>query len=346
MAGDTTPAPEAAPAADWARAVAAAIAEPLILVRDGRILLANEAARALFGDWIEGRDVRLAVRHPTALEHLLGRGGEEGAEIALDGIGEPDRRWVMTLAAFEGGFRAARFSDVSEAAAAERMRTDFVANASHELRTPLATLLGFLETLRDPETRQDEATMERFLAIMEGEGRRMQRLIDDLLSLSRIQAERFNPPDGAVALAELALETRANLAQVAAARGSEIRIEAEDGLPPVAGDRSELGQLLDNLIGNALRYGREGRPVTVTVARESESVHLAVADEGEGIAAEHIPRVTQRFYRVDAGRSRAVGGTGLGLAIVKHIVERHRGRMEIESVVGEGTIVHVRMPIA
>ena len=331
--------------ADWARAVAEAVAEPLILVRDGRILLANAAARAVLGAWIEGRDVRLAVRHPAALERLLGR-SEDTNEIEMTGIGDPDRRWTMTVATFEGGYRAARFSDVSEAAAAERMRTDFVANASHELRTPLATLLGFLETLHDPKAREDAATFDRFLGIMEAEGRRMQRLIDDLLSLSRIEAERFSAPSATLALAPLAQEAAGHLRHVAEARGSEVRVEAEADLPPVPGDRSELMQLLDNLIGNALRYGRAGRPVTVSLRNEGGFVHLAVADEGEGMAPEHIPRVTQRFYRVDAGRSRAVGGTGLGLAIVKHVVERHRGRLEIESAVGKGTIVHVRLPAA
>ncbi len=332
-------------AADWARAVAEAVAEPLILIRDGRILLANASARALLGAWIEGRDVRLAVRHPAALERLLGR-SEDAGEIEMSGIGDPDRRWTMRVAAFGDGYRAARFSDVSEAAAAERMRTDFVANASHELRTPLATLLGFLETLRDPKAREDEATFERFIGIMEAEGRRMQRLIDDLLSLSRIEAERFSAPSGRLALGPLAQEAALNLRHVAEARGSDVRVDAEEGLPPVPGDRSELMQLLDNLIGNALRYGRAGRPVTVSLKRDGGNVHLAVADEGEGIAPEHIPRVTQRFYRVDAGRSRAVGGTGLGLAIVKHVVERHRGRLEIESTVGKGTTVHVRLPAA
>jgi two-component system phosphate regulon sensor histidine kinase PhoR len=332
-------------AADWARAVAETVAEPLILVRDGRILLANAAARAVLGTWIEGRDVRLAVRHPAALERLLGR-SEDSNAIEMSGIGDPDRRWTMSVAAFGDGYRAARFSDVSEAAAAERMRTDFVANASHELRTPLATLLGFLETLHDPKAREDAETLERFLGIMEAEGRRMQRLIDDLLSLSRIEAERFSAPSATLALAPLAEEAAGHLRHVAKARGSQVEVVAEEALPHVAGERSELLQLLDNLIGNALRYGRAGRPVTVTLRREGAAVHLAVADEGEGIAPEHIPRVTQRFYRVDAGRSRAVGGTGLGLAIVKHIVERHRGRLEIESVVGKGTTVHVRLPAA
>jgi len=339
--------PEApiAAAGDWARAVAEVVAEPMILVREGRILLANAAARALLGAWIEGRDVRLAVRHPAALERLLGR-SQDTNEIEMTGIGDPDRRWTMTVASFGEGYRAARFSDVSEAAAAERMRTDFVANASHELRTPLATLLGFLETLHDPKARDDAATFDRFLGIMEAEGRRMQRLIDDLLSLSRIEAERFSAPSATLALGPLALEAAGHLRHVAEARGSEVRVEAEEGLPPVPGERSELMQLLDNLVGNALRYGRAGRPVTVSLKREPGFVHLAVADEGEGIAPEHIPRVTQRFYRVDPGRSRAVGGTGLGLAIVKHVVERHRGRLEIESVVGKGTIVHVRLPAA
>jgi two-component system phosphate regulon sensor histidine kinase PhoR len=262
----------------------------------------------------------------------------------MTGIGDPDRRWTMSVASFGEGYRAARFSDVSEAAAAERMRTDFVANASHELRTPLATLLGFLETLRDETVRGDAARADRFLSIMESEGRRMQRLIDDLLSLSRIEAERFSAPSEAVALAPLAEEAAGQLRHVAEERGSEVRVEAEVELPPVPGDRSKLLQLFDNLIGNALRYGRAGRPVVVSLKRDGDAAHVSVTDEGEGIAPEHIPRLTQRFYRVDPGRSRAVGGTGLGLAIVKHIVERHRGRLEIESAVGVGTTVHVRLP--
>jgi len=207
-------------------------------------------------------------------------------------------------------------------------------------------LIGFLETLRDETARGDPATVERFIGIMEAEAQRMQRLIDDLLSLSRIEATRFSAPAEAVALAPLVQEVRSNLQHLAAERGSEIRIEAAEDLPPVAGDRTELLQLVDNLVGNALRYGRKGRPVIVSLNGEGRMLHLAVRDEGEGIAAEHIPRLTQRFYRVDAGRSRAAGGTGLGLAIVKHIVERHRGELEIESKLGEGTTAHVRLPIA
>lgn len=331
--------------ADWGRAVAEAVADPLIVVGEGRILIANSAARAVLGDWIEGKDVRLAVRHPAAVERLLGRGsGEDEVEIA--GIGRPERRWTMTVAPFGGSFRAARFTDVSALYAAEQMRVDFVANASHELRTPLSTLLGFLETLRSEEVRDDPKTLERFLGIMEGEAKRMRRLIDDLLSLSRIEASRFSPPAERVALAPLVREACNQLSHVAAERGCEVEIDAAADLPPVAGDRAELLQLLDNLIGNALRYGRAGRPVIVSLKREGRMLDLAVRDEGEGIAAEHIPRLTQRFYRVDPGRSRALGGTGLGLAIVKHVVERHRGQLEIQSKVGVGTTVHVRLPLA
>ncbi len=333
------------PAPDWGRAVAEAVADPLIVVGEGRILIANAAARAVLGAWIEGQDVRLAVRHPAAVERLLGR-DSGGGEVEIVGIGGPERRWTMSVTPFGESHRAARFTDVSEARAAEQMRVDFVANASHELRTPLATLIGFLETLRDEAARGDPATVERFISIMEAEAQRMQRLIDDLLSLSRIEATRFSTPAEAVALAPLVEEVRSNLQHLAAERGSEIRIEAAEDLPPVAGDRTELLQLVDNLVGNALRYGRKERPVVVSLAREGRMLHLAVRDEGEGIAAEHIPRLTQRFYRVDAGRSRAAGGTGLGLAIVKHIVERHRGELEIESRLGEGTTAHVRLPIA
>lgn len=331
---------------DWGRAVAEAVPDPLILVAGGRIVLANTAALELLGSWIEGRDVRLAIRHPAAVERLLRPGAGGGEAVEIVGLGGPERRWTMSVVPAGEGMLAARFADASAAFAAERVRVDFVANASHELRTPLATLLGFLETLGDEAVRADSATLARFLGIMEAEARRMQRLIDDLLSLSRIEAERFSPPREAVALAPLAAEARANLRHLVGERGSDVRIEAEPGLPPAAGDRAELLQLLDNLIANALRYGRPGRPVTISIGEEGGMLRLAVADEGEGIAPEHIPRVTQRFYRVDPGRSRAVGGTGLGLAIVKHIVERHRGRLEIESELGAGTTVTVLLPVA
>jgi two-component system phosphate regulon sensor histidine kinase PhoR len=236
-------------------------------------------------------------------------------------------------------------SDRSEAVAAEKMRVDFVANASHELRTPLATMLGFIETLQDDRAAGDKATRARFLDIMKGEGKRMQQLIDDLMSLSRIEAERFRAPQDPVDLLALVDEVRTGCAQLIAQRESALVLDNEAGSAIVPGDRGQLLQLLRNLVVNALKYGREGEPVLVRLeAPAPDRVKLSVVDHGEGIAPEHLPRLTERFYRVDAGRSRAVGGTGLGLAIVKHIVGRHRGTLDIRSRLGEGTSVSVELP--
>jgi two-component system, OmpR family, phosphate regulon sensor histidine kinase PhoR len=174
----------------------------------------------------------------------------------------------------------------------------------------------------------------------------MQRLVEDLISLSRIEGERFSTPRDALSLPDLIAEALEDCRASAAERGSELKVEIEADLPAIAGDRIQIVQLIDNLVGNALRYGRSGTPVTIRARRERDMVHLAVSDDGEGIAPEHIPRLTERFYRADPSRSRALGGTGLGLAIVKHIVERHRGRLSIESVVGEGTEIHVLLPVA
>ncbi len=323
-----------------------ALHEPALVVSGGRVRTANEPARTILGRDIEGQDVRLALRHPAAVERLL-TANPQGPEVAeLVGLGEVERRWMMSVMPLPDGALFVRLSDRSEAHAAEQMRVDFVANASHELRTPLATLVGYAETLREQGAELDIETRERFTAIVHDEARRMQRLVEDLISLSRIEAERFSAPRDAIDLAELVEEVVAGLHSQAEERGSEIRLEIEPYLPSVTGDLSQILQLLDNLISNALRYGRKGTPVTVTLRRDLHMLHLSVADEGEGIAPEHIPRITERFYRVDPSRSRSLGGTGLGLSIVKHIVERHRGRLRFESELGTGTIVHVLLPIA
>jgi two-component system phosphate regulon sensor histidine kinase PhoR len=329
-----------------ARNVLEALPEPALIVAAGRVEMSNAPARATLGSGIEGQDVRLAIRHPEAADRLVANPPTAVEEIELAGLGEAERRWTMSIAPLEDGALFVRLSDRSEAHAAERMRVDFVANASHELRTPLATLLGYTETLREHGEELDEATRRRFTAIVHDEARRMQRLVEDLVSLSRIEAERFNPPSEPLALTHLVEEVRDNVRHMAAERGCEIRLEAAPDLPDVAGDRAELLQLVDNLISNALRYGRPGTAIDVALAREGPMVHLAVSDQGEGIAPEHIPRVTERFYRVDPGRSRSLGGTGLGLSIVKHVVERHRGRLRIESEPGAGTTVHVLLPLA
>jgi two-component system phosphate regulon sensor histidine kinase PhoR len=224
------------------------------------------------------------------------------------------------------------------------MRVDFVANASHELRTPLASLLGFIETLRD-EAGEDPAVRERFLKVMNDEARRMQRLIDDLISLSRIEAEKYRPPDQAVDLTAMVSAVCDELASTNPSRGSDLNTRAESNVA-VIGDRAQLSQLLHNVLGNAMKYGRAGTPVDISVQARDSMAELVVRDHGEGVAIEHLPRLTERFYRVDSGRSRALGGTGLGLAIVKHIVERHRGRLDIASIVGDGTTITILLPLS
>ena len=326
-----------------------AVEDPLLIVRGRRVVFANPAARKVLGEHIEGVDVRLAIRHPAAAERLIDRGGAEPAEritrTELVGLGERERRWEMTVTVLRDESRLVRLIDRSEAHASEQMRTDFVANASHELRTPLATLLGFLETLQDDGTAEHAPTRARFLKIMWDEARRMHRLVDDLISLSRIEAERFSLPRESVPLLPLIEDVRAAAANLIEEKGSRIRVEQNGPEPVVLGDRSQIAQLLQNLVVNALKYGRPGSDVIVRFEEAGpEMLRISVVDQGEGIAPEHLPRLTERFYRVDPSRSRSVGGTGLGLAIVKHIVGRHRGRLDIRSTVGQGTQVRVYLP--
>jgi two-component system phosphate regulon sensor histidine kinase PhoR len=322
------------------------LVEPALIVSVDRVLLANAGAEALLGRAIVDAPMREIIAHPAALQ-LLDRPAPEMLEgVELSGLGQSKRHWLMRVAELAGGHRLIRFVDRSEARAAEQMRVDFVANASHELRTPLATLVGYSETLRERAEEIDHATRERFLSIVHDEARRMQRVVEDLISLSRIEAERFVAPTEAVALGPIVEQSVHAVRRAADERGSALVCEIAADLPLIAADRSQILQLLDNLLTNALRYGDAGTPVVVSARREDGMVHLAIADRGEGIPPEHIARVTERFYRVDTGRSRAIGGTGLGLSIVKHIVERHRGRLTIDSRQGEGTTVHVRLPLA
>ncbi|MGV3479641.1 MAG: ATP-binding protein [Sphingobium sp.] len=324
-----------------------ALTDPLLLIRDGRIVVANTAARTLLGAHILGEDVRTAIRHPAASEHLarpldgvLDRG------IELMGLGTREQRWLMRVAELTDGRRLVHLIDRSLAHAAERIRVDFVANASHELRTPLAAILGFAETLGG-EAGADEATRTRFLGVIMKEAQRMQALVDDLISLSRIEAEKHRAPDDAVDLRALTGEVTRVIQDQPASRDRAFEIETAGELPPIAGDRAQLSQLLHNIVGNAIKYGRAGSPVHIALAPvDGGMVRLTVEDQGDGIDPKHIPRLTERFYRVDSGRSRAMGGTGLGLSIVKHIVERHRGRLDIASVPGSGTTVTVTLPAA
>jgi two-component system, OmpR family, phosphate regulon sensor histidine kinase PhoR len=345
--GDADPAPAAVPAPDAAPKppigdVIDAVAEPLLVIANNRVEAANGGARALLGEHILGEDVRVAIRHPAAAERLMKPSdGASGAPIHLVGLGTRDQRWEMRVRMLDDGRCVVHLVDRTGNYAAERMRVDFVANASHELRTPLASLLGYVETLRD-EAGDDPDVRGRFLRIMHDEAWRMQRLIDDLISLSRIEAEKYRAPDQSVDLSKLIEEVRIELS--GNARAADLVTQIAD-VAAVRGDRTQLSQLLHNVIGNAMKYGRDGTPVTVALGAEGDSmVRLTVIDEGEGIPIEHIPRLTERFYRVDSGRSRSLGGTGLGLAIVKHVVERHRGRLDIASTVGKGTTVTILLP--
>jgi two-component system, OmpR family, phosphate regulon sensor histidine kinase PhoR len=317
-----------------------AMADPLLVLDGYHISHANHAARALLGDHIVGDYVRLALRHPAAAPVLS---GDEDGPVALTGLGGHDRLWELAAGTIRPGKRLLRLTDRSAQRAAEQMRVDFVANASHELRTPLASLIGFIETLEEANGPEDADTRLRFLSIMEGEARRMQRLIDDLMSLSRIEADRYFPPKDRIDLSPVLRE----VAEEFVSRRDGQRLDVSTSARVVViGDRGQLHQLIHNIISNAFKYGREGTPVRASLKLANGSVQFSVQDEGEGIAAEHLPRLTERFYRADPGRSRAIGGTGLGLAIVKHIVERHRGRLDISSSVGVGTTVTVELPLA
>jgi len=321
-----------------------AIVEPILLVRDGRVDVANVAARALLGAHVVGEDARTAIRHPAAAEHLVLPVPSVPAQpIELVGLGTLDQRWEMHVAGVGDGLRVVHLIDRTGSYAAERMRVDFVANASHELRTPLASILGYVETLQDAAG-EDPEVRARFLRIVFDEARRMERLVEDLMSLSRIEAEKFRLPAATVDLAELLEEVQEALANGHDPRGRDIVLTGRGDVPVVTGDRAQLSQLFHNLIGNAMKYGRAQTPILVDLSSGAGgTICLSVRDQGEGIAPEHLPRLTERFYRVDPGRSRSLGGTGLGLAIVKHIVERHRGRLDIASTPGEGTRVTVTL---
>jgi len=323
------------------------IVEPLLIVANERVARANRAALRLLGSHIVGEDVRIAIRHPAAAEQLTHPGKATNGSISLMGLGQRQQRWEMRTAALSGQRTIVHLIDRTGSHAAERMRVDFVANASHELRTPLAAILGFIETLSDLNVADDRDTRERFLKIMFDEARRMQRLVDDLMSLSRIEAEKYELPRGPVDLAAIVAEVETIFHERHGERGRNVVCQIEPDLPAVNGDSAQLSQLLHNLVSNSAKYGRPGTPITIRLARGAGSmVTLSVSDEGEGIHPDHIPRLTERFYRVDSGRSRAMGGTGLGLAIVKHIVERHRGRLDISSVLGKGTTISIHIPPA
>lgn len=325
-----------------------ASADAILMVENARVSAANQVALRLLGSKIVGQNVRVAFRHAGAIERLSDPDAQHsGHPIRLTGIGQKGQLWDMRIQAMGPGQKIVHLADRSGTQAAEKMRVDFVANASHELLTPLAAIKGFIETLDDPAAGDDPTTRTRFLGIMAQETDRMQALVRDLMSLSRIEAEKYELPQTPVDFAHIIVETVNHIRTSQKARGADVSMDITADLPPVTGDAGQLRQLASNIINNAMKYGRHGTPVVVSLmlSRSGAMLNFTVADEGDGIAPEHLPRLTERFYRVDAGRSRLVGGTGLGLSLVKHIVERHRGHLEIRSVVGKGSTVSVLLPV-
>lgn len=311
---------------------------PVLMLDAQRIAAANAAAREALGPHVVGQDARVALRHPEAITLL----DQPEGRALVRGLTGSRSIWQVSRVAIDERYSLIELVNRTAEADISRAHTDFVANASHELRTPLASIIGYIETLADPDAKVDEATAARFHNTVLREAKRLQTLVEDLMSLSRIEAEKHEPP-----------KERIDLGQLAASIGGEVgftvgesRIAVESAEAVVIGDRQQLDQLIRNLIDNALKYGDPKAPVRVGVHTQGHEAVLTVTDRGEGIHPDHLPYLTRRFYRTDPSRSRAAGGTGLGLAIVKHIVERHRGRLDIASKLGEGTTVTVRFSIA
>jgi len=315
---------------------------PMLMLDGNRIIVANAAAREAMGAHILGQDARVAFRHPAAVD-LLAR--EDGGSASIQGLTGPRSNWQMTRQTIDDRYCLIELVDRSAEADVSRAHTDFVANASHELRTPLASIIGYMETLVEGGEAIEAKRAGRFHGVVLQEAKRLQSLVDDLMSLSLVEAEKHDLPRDSVKLAALVQQAARDGA--GPERQDRLDLRKSGDKLVVRGDRKQLEQLVRNLVDNALKYGAPESAVTIGVEKgEREMAVLTVRDRGEGIAPEHIPHLTRRFYRTDPGRSRAAGGTGLGLAIVKHIVERHRGRLDIDSVLGEGTTVTVRLPLA
>lgn len=366
-------------AGEAAQLILELLPEPVILVR-GRegeapeIAYGNQAAREVFRIDLTDAPLGAALRRPEVLEAI-----EEAlataapAEVAFETIGVQPRFWRAFARPLgpdvDGEQRlVVVLRDETDARRTERMRADFLANASHELRTPLASLAGFVETLRT-HAKDDTVAREKFLGIMAQQATRMARLVDDLLSLSRIELNEHIPPSGKVDLARTVQDVSDAIRPLTEERGVTVAIAGLTETPSVTGDRDQLVQVIQNLVDNAVKYTSRGGKVVVTLetaangeaARQSSRpgvglsllspdagegqnyVVVRVTDEGPGIARQHLPRLSERFYRVEGQRS---GGTGLGLAIVKHVVNRHRGGLVVESAEGEGSTFSVYFPVA
>ena len=362
--------------ANFQAAILDTLPEPLLLIgEDRQITRSNAAARRIFGAGLQGRPLVSILRDPDFLDQVEAAFAEDPdrrtrppgeSRVTFSLAGPVERTFEATIdplpaerlqeAELDGPRVLVLLHDVTSLVRVEQMRADFVANASHELRTPLATVLGFVETLRGP-ARDDEEARDRFLSIMHQQALRMKQLIEDLLSLSRIELREHTPPTGRVDVARVVVGVVEGLEFQAGEKEMTLAVSLPPTLPPAIGDADELAQVFQNLISNAIKYGRTGTTVTITAApvrrgpvampqaTRDNCLEIRVHDQGEGIAPEHLPRLTERFYRVDTARSRQMGGTGLGLAIVKHILNRHQGALTIASTVGEGSTFAVFLPL-
>lgn len=337
--------------AEVAATLAALDIPVMVLSGDASVLYQNRAAEKAFGEAAIGAHISARLRSPGILDMV----SETIATNAPNQIEHSERLpservYIVRSAPVEFDeqqpaderFFVLSFRDISEVRRIDRMRSDFVANASHELRTPLASLRGFIETIQGP-AKNDGKAQERFLGIMLDQATRMSRLVDDLLSLSRLELKSHIAPDQKVDLVPLLGHVRDSLAPLANDVGVDIVLHLPLGKAEVLGDRDELVQVFENLMENACKYGQEGKTVDVFLKNApGEPVEVTVVDKGPGIPAEHVPRLTERFYRVSIEDSRSKKGTGLGLAIVKHILTRHRARLIVKSEVGKGTSFTVR----
>ena len=326
----------------------------LAIDRAERIVALNDAAQALVGQGAMGRHFVTVLRQPVlveAVERALADGAPRRASFLAGEVGK-EQTFDVSLATLRASdMLILSFQDITEKAEAGQMRRDFVANVSHELRTPLTALMGFIETLGGP-ARDDPAARERFLGIMAEEAGRMNRLVGDLLSLSRVEAQERVKPTTRVNLTEILQTTLRNLNPLAVERDVTLVPQFGTDPMPLLGDSDQLVQVFTNLIENAVKYGGADRPVEITAetslrdpALRAPSVRVTVRDHGPGIDPVHLPRLTERFYRADSHRSRSLGGTGLGLAIVKHILNRHRGRLKVTSELGDGAAFTVILPL-
>jgi two-component system phosphate regulon sensor histidine kinase PhoR len=330
----------------------------IVLDRDGRVIAFNAAASGIAPSLRRGEPALITLRMPELVDAIRRATASRTSQRVEFFERVPLDRWFEAFVTpvklantgdAHSDILLMTFNDLTPLRRVEEMRADFIANASHELRTPLAALLGFIETLQGP-AKNDLAAREKFLAIMQGQATRMARLIDDLLSLSRIELNAHLQPNTPLDLAPVVKQVADGLQTLARDRDVTIKVAAPPDPLIVLGERDELVRALENLVENALKYGAAGKRVDITLARiqtrgGAPEARLAVRDYGPGIAPEHLPRLTERFYRVDVADSRAQGGTGLGLALVKHVLNRHGGRLSIESMPGEGATFIMHLPL-